>query len=99
MSTRRIYIFRHNCIGGVTVRVLTSSVVDLGFIGGVTVRVLTSTVVDRGFEPRSDQIKDNTIGIYCFSAKHAVLRRKTKTGWVGIGIKYPIGATCLSTDF
>jgi hypothetical protein len=39
-------------------------------IGGVT--------VDRGFEPRSGQTKDYTIGICCFSAKHAALRRKSK---------------------
>ena len=29
----------------------------------------------RGFEPRSGQIKDYEIGIYCFSAKHAALRK------------------------
>ena len=43
-------------------------------IGGVMVSVLTSRTVDRGFEPRSGQNKDNTIGICCFSAKHAALR-------------------------
>jgi hypothetical protein len=31
-----------------------------------------------GFEPRSGQTKDYKIGIYCFSAKHAALRRKSK---------------------
>ena len=36
------------------------------------------SVVDRGFESRSSQTKDYTIGIYCFCAKHAVLRRKGK---------------------
>ena len=40
--------------------------------------VLASSVVDRGFEPRSDQTKDYKIGICCFSAKHAALRRKNK---------------------
>jgi len=40
--------------------------------------VLTSSAVDRGFEPRSGQIKDYKIGICCFSAKHAALRRKIK---------------------
>jgi hypothetical protein len=34
--------------------------------------------IDYGFEPRSDQTKDNEIGIYCFSAKHSALRRKSK---------------------
>ena len=36
-------------IGDVIVSVLTSSVVDRGFIGDVMVSVLTSSVVDRGF--------------------------------------------------
>jgi hypothetical protein len=47
-------------------------------IGGVMVSVLTSSAVDRGFEPRSGQTKDYEIGMCCFSAKHAVLRRKSK---------------------
>ena len=47
-------------------------------IGGVMVSVLASSAVDRGFEPRSDQTKDYKIGICCFSAKHAALRRKSK---------------------
>ena len=47
-------------------------------IGGVKVSVLDSTVVDRGFEPRSSQTKDYKIGICCFPAKHAALRRKSK---------------------
>ena len=42
------------------------------------VSVLASSVVDRGFEPRSGQTKDYKIGICCFSAKHAALRRKSK---------------------
>ena len=42
------------------------------------VSVLGSSVVDRGFEPRSGQTKDDKIGICCFSAKHAALRRKSK---------------------
>ena len=42
------------------------------------VSVLASSVVDRGFEPRSGQTKDYKIGIGCFSAKHAALRRKNK---------------------
>jgi hypothetical protein len=39
---------------------------------------LASSAVDRGFEPRSGQTKDYAIGIYCFSANHAALRRKNK---------------------
>jgi hypothetical protein len=42
------------------------------------VSVFTSSAVDRGFEPRSGQTKDYNIGICCFSAKHASLRRKRK---------------------
>ena len=47
-------------------------------IGGIIVSVLASSVVDRGFEPRLGQTKDYQIGICCFSAKHAALRRKSK---------------------
>jgi hypothetical protein len=42
------------------------------------VSVLTWSVVDHGLEPRSGQTKDYKIGIYCFSTKHAALRRKSK---------------------
>ena len=41
---------------------------------GVMVSVLASSAVDYGFE----QTKDYKIGICCFSAKHAALRRKRK---------------------
>jgi hypothetical protein len=47
-------------------------------IGGVMVSVLTSSAVDREFESWSGQTKDYKIGICCFSAKHAALRRKSK---------------------
>jgi hypothetical protein len=47
-------------------------------IGGVMSNILSSTTVDRGFEHRSGQTKDYQIGICCFSAKHAALRRKSK---------------------
>jgi hypothetical protein len=47
-------------------------------IGGVMISVLALGAVDRGFEPRSGQTKDYKIGICCFSAKHAALRRKSK---------------------
>ena len=42
------------------------------------VNVLASSAVDPGFEPRSGQTKGYEIGICCFSAKHAALRRKSK---------------------
>jgi hypothetical protein len=47
-------------------------------IGGVMVSMLASSVVDCRFEPRSGKTKDYTIGICCFSAKHAAFRRKSK---------------------
>jgi hypothetical protein len=40
--------------------------------------VLASSAVDRGLEPQSGQTKDYKIGMCCFSAKHAALRRKSK---------------------
>jgi hypothetical protein len=54
---------------GVMVGVLALNVVDRGFIGSVMASVLASNVVGRGFRPRSDQTKDYTIDICCFSAK------------------------------
>jgi hypothetical protein len=42
------------------------------------VLVFASSMVDRGFGPRSGQTKDYAIGICCFFAKHAALRRKIK---------------------
>jgi len=39
---------------------------------------LASSAVDREFKPRSGETKDYEIGICCFSAKHAGLRRKSK---------------------
>jgi hypothetical protein len=47
-------------------------------ISGVMVSVLTLSAVDHGFETRSAQTKDYLIGMCCFSAKHAVFRRKSK---------------------
>ena len=44
-------------------------------IDGVMVIMLASS---SGFMPRSGQTEDYKIGICCFSAKHTVLRRKTK---------------------
>ena len=40
--------------------------------------VLVLSAVDRGFKPQSGQTKDYTIGICCFSATYAALRRKSK---------------------
>ena len=70
--------FHLNRISGVMVSVLASIAIDRGFISGVMVSILASIAIDRGFEPRSGQTKDYKIGICCFSAKHAALRRKSK---------------------
>ena len=40
--------------------------------------VLAPSVVDHEFESRSGQTKDFKMGICCFPAKHAALRRKSK---------------------
>jgi len=40
--------------------------------------VLASSAVDHGFEFRSGQTKNYEIGICCFFAKHAAIRRKSK---------------------
>ena len=64
-------------------------------IGGVMVSVLASSSVDREFEPRSGQTKDYKIGICCFSAKYAALRRKDKD-WLARN-QYNV-SECLSVD-
>jgi hypothetical protein len=60
--------------------------------------LLALSVVDHGFEPRSGLTKNYKIGMCCFSAKHAALRRKSKH-WLAQNqdIKLcPSGATVLS---
>ena len=57
----------------------------LNLVGGVMVSMLVSSAVDRGFESRLGQIKDYKIGICCFSAKHAALRRKKSGLCVHVG--------------
>jgi hypothetical protein len=47
------------------------------------VSVLASSAVDHGFNPWLSQTKDYKIGICCFSAKHAALRRKSKD-WLAL---------------
>jgi hypothetical protein len=43
------------------------------------VSVLATSAVDRGFKPLSVQTKDyEIIVLFCFSAKHAALRRKSE---------------------
>jgi len=62
-------------------------------ICGVMISVLASSAVDHGFESRSGQTKNYKIGICCFSAKHAALKRRAKTGWLGIRIMCQSGVT------
>jgi hypothetical protein len=47
-------------------------------IGSVMVSVLASSAIDCGYELQSCQTKEYRIGICCFSAKNAALRRKSK---------------------
>ena len=51
-------------------------------ISGVMVSMLASNTLYHGFKPRLGQTKDYKIGICCFSANHAALRRKSKD-WLG----------------
>jgi hypothetical protein len=62
----------------ITTKVVSSNLTHGKSIDGVMVSVLTLSVVGRGFVPRSAQTKDYKIGMFCFSAKHAALRRKSK---------------------
>jgi len=55
---------------------------------------LLKSVVDRVFYPQLGQTKDYKIGICCFSAKHAALRRKSKDGLARFRIMCLSGATC-----
>jgi hypothetical protein len=45
------------------------------------VSMLALSAVDHGFKPWSGQTKDFKIGICCFSATYAALRRKSKDCW------------------
>jgi hypothetical protein len=54
---------------------LAATLYEGNLIGGVMLGVLASNAVDRGFEPLSGQTIDYAIGICCFFAKHAALRR------------------------
>jgi hypothetical protein len=47
-------------------------------IGSVMVSVLASSAIYCGYELRSCQTKEYKIGMCCFSAKNAALRRKSK---------------------
>ena len=46
-------------------------------VSGVKLSLRTVSAVERGFKLQMGQTKDHKIGIFCFHAKHAVLRRKS----------------------
>jgi len=71
----------------------------MDLLGGVLVSMLISSVVDHGFDPWSGKTKDCQIGICCFSAKHAALRRKSKDwlAWNQDNVSR-VGASCLLVD-
>ena len=50
----------------------------INHMGGVMVGVLASSAVDYRFKSLLGQTKDYKICIYCVSAKHAALRKKSK---------------------
>ena len=63
------------------------------------VSMLASSAIGREFEPWLSQTKAYETGICFFSVKHAALKSKiAMTGWLGIRIMCPSGATCLSAD-
>ena len=62
------------------------------------VSVLASSAVDHGFEAQLGQTKDYEIGICCFSAKQAALRRKNKDWLVRNQKNVSGGATFFSAD-
>ena len=67
-------------------------------VGGVMVIVLDSTAVDRGFEPRSGQTKGYEMMFVSPLLNMEHQGERTKTGWLGIRIMCPSGATYLSAD-
>jgi hypothetical protein len=50
----------------------------ISFLCSVMVSVLASSAIDCGYELRSCQTKEYKIGVCCFSAENAALRRKSK---------------------
>ena len=56
----------------------------MNHIGGVMVSMLASNVVDHGFKPLAGQTTDYETAIFCFSAKNAALRKKSKDWLVQI---------------
>jgi hypothetical protein len=67
-------------------------------IGGVMVSVLASSAVGRGFEP--DRVKLKTKKKVFVASQISTQRKgeRAKTGWLGIRIMCPSGATCPPVD-
>ena len=65
-------------IHSLQVKINTTFQRNSNHIGDVMDSILASSALDHGFEPRSDQAKVYKIGINCFFAKLAALRRKSK---------------------
>jgi hypothetical protein len=69
-----------NCVCCIWKSVITKGISESNAnrIGGVMVIVFASSAVDRGFEPDGVKPKTIQIGICCFSAKYAALRKMNK---------------------
>ena len=74
----RCFVPTRNIFCPLNILFCSHNISSLNRIGGVMVSVHASSAVDRGIEPRSGQTKHFKIGIWCFSAKHAAIRRKNK---------------------
>ena len=57
---------------------INTHLVEANHNGDVMVSVLAWSTADRWWDPRSGLTKIYYLGICCFSAKHAALRRKSK---------------------
>ena len=68
----------YSCLYHVETELRQSTMKHKHRISAIMASLLTLSVVDHGFKPRSGQAKDYKIGVCCFSAKHAALKRKSK---------------------
>ena len=57
---------------------------EMSRISGVMVIVFALGALEHGFKVWSSQSKHYKLGICCFSSNHTALRRKRKTGWLGL---------------
>ena len=68
--------------------------------GGVMVSVLASSAVDLGFESYTNRVKPKIIKLVFVASPLSTQHQGeiAKTGWLGIRIMCPSGATCLPAD-